>query len=125
MVRPSFSDLTPAQQLNFGNGIGPDWFPGWLRNFITGIMSWFFSDASWRHHDFGYVMGHSEAHRWEYDWKFFKAMLKDAVSQDSFLLIIPAILMSVFFYKSVLLFGWLSFHYGWWYRTIDEILLEY
>ena len=66
-LRPSWSSLTSDQQRHFGNGVGPGWLPKWARKLITGAMSWYFSDASWRHHDFGYAVGRTERERWRYD----------------------------------------------------------
>ena len=129
MSRPSFHDLTPDQQARFGNGLGPVWLPDRLRSFITNVGSWFFKDASWRHHDFGYSLGYTEAHRRLYDWKFFKAMLKDAVSQPVWCILFYtplAILLSIIFFLAVFLLGWIkSFHYGDHYRDLPDILSDY
>ena len=125
MARPSFKKLRLHQQLEFGNGIGPAWFPAWLRLFLTKHVSWFFEDASWRHHDFGYFIGFREAHRSEYDWKFFKAMWQDALTQRSHcrLFAVPvACLLSLIFYASVRAFGWRSFHYSNRYRRFKATL---
>lgn len=83
MKRPQFSELTREQQKYFGNGIGPYWLPERIRKFITSSVSWFFEDASWRHHDFGYVVGGDRWDRARCDWKFFIAMMRDAISQHS------------------------------------------
>lgn len=126
--RPSWSDLTPAQRLNFGNGIGPGWLPAWARRFITRSMSWFFQEASWRHHDFGYAVGRTERERWRYDWLFFRAMLRDAVSQrmPKGVIAVPvAVVVSLVFYLAVMAGGWISFEYGARYRTVEEALNDY
>ena len=125
MERPSYSSLSPEQKSKVCNGIGPGWFPEWLRNLITETMSWFFDDASWCHHDFGYLLGFTEGYRWLYDWKFLKAMCRDAVFQKNWkwkTTAPVALLLSVFFYLAVMLFGWIGFHYGDRYRTVNEIL---
>lgn len=113
--RPCFYDLTPAQQIAFGNGVGPDWFPEWLRFIITHWVSWFFQDASWRHHDFGYRMGYTEEHRQRYDRLFLKAMLRDAKQQKHGFLkhtkMWSAMVMSYFFYLCVRTFGQFFFNY--------------
>ena len=124
-MRPSFSDLTEAERLDFGNGVGPGFFPAGLRKWITTTASWFFADASWRHHDFGYACKGTEADRVECDWKFFRAMLRDALSQPSILMIPPALLISTVFFLAVLLGGWVSFSYGKPYATLDEIRAHY
>ncbi len=129
MQRPSFSDLTPEQQRQFGNGVGPGWMPAWMRRLITTTASWFFKDASWRHHDFGYAVGGDRWDRARCDWKFFTAMLRDAVSQP--LLIWPfaapvAILISFVFYIAVRLFGGCgSFEFRDRYATLEEVTKTY
>ena len=123
--RPSFKYLSLEQQLRFGNGIGPHWLPATIRRCITVHASWFFRDASWRHHDFGYAIGRTEAERWEYDWKFFRAMVKDALSQRPGIWWFAApiaLFISVAFYLAVMIGGWLSFRYGDRYLTIEEAL---
>lgn len=128
-MRPSFHDLTPEQQADFGNGVGPVWMPNWARGLITETASWFFKDASWRHHDFGYSIGYSPAHRRLYDRKFCTAMLRDAVSQPALIWPIAtpaAIIITALFYAAVRLFGGLgSFHFGTKYRSLDAILSDY
>lgn len=123
--RPCFSDLSPEQQEAFGNGVGPDWFPQWLRYIITHWVSWFFQDASWRHHDFGYRMGHTETHRQHYDRLFLYAMLHDARCQKRGWLryskMTLAVTMSYFFYACVRTFGQFFFNYdhGYDYSVLD------
>jgi hypothetical protein len=115
-LRPCFNDLTPEQQANFGNGAGPRWFPDWLTYIITKWISWFFQDASWRHHDFGYYMGHTEAHRKHYDRLFLTAMLHDARDQKhgnfKYTKMYSAIIVSYVFFAVVYTFGRFAFNYG-------------
>lgn len=121
--RPKFTDLSLEQQKTFGNGVGPDRFPTWLRHFLTERVSWFFSDASWQHHDFGYVIGGDAFDRWRCDWKFFRAMLKDSVSQAFLPWIIAAPLaigISILFFIAVLFGGWMSFNYRAGYATAED-----
>lgn len=128
MRRPSFHDLTAAQQAQFGNGLGPFWFPRWLRNLITGAGSWFFDDACWRHHDFGYEVGGDRFDRARCDWKFFWAMLKDAISQPGLFWVLKfhlAILISIAFYLAVRLVGARSFQYRDRYLSTAEVLGTY
>ena len=98
--------------------------PKWVRRLLTEIASWFFEDASWRHHDFGYVVGGARC-----DWKFFAAMTKDAVSQPCKWLVahvLVALLISVVFYVAVRIFGQFgSFKYRDYYTTLREILNAY
>ncbi|MCG7518844.1 hypothetical protein [Ruegeria sp. Ofav3-42] len=130
MLRPSFHDLTPDQQAKFGNGLGPFWLPDAVRRFITETASWFFQDASWRHHDFGYAVGGDRWDRARCDWKFLKAMLKDAVTQDQDLgwpaKATTAILVSFIFYLAVRVGGQFgSFEYRDYYATLQGVLDTY
>ncbi|WP_037316212.1 hypothetical protein [Ruegeria halocynthiae] len=94
---------------------------------ITKSASWFFKDASWRHHDFGYDVGGDRWDRARCDWKFFVAMTKDALTQrwPLALITIPAaLILSVAFYLAVRIGGQFgSFEYRDGYATLEEILV--
>lgn len=124
MQRPSFSDLTLAEQQQFGNGVGPYWLPAWARRAITGAASWFFKSANWQHHDFGYAVGGDRWDRARCDWKFFTAMLRDisALSGQRLFLIPPALFFSLMFYVAVRIGGpFGSFKYRKSYATLSEV----
>jgi len=118
MTRPSWTDLPDEKRRSFGNGIGPWWFPAWFRKWLATDLSGFFEEASWRHHDFGYYIGRTERERREYDGKFFRAMCRDAFRLEHVFGTAFALIISVFFYVSVRLFGWTAFHYSGIYRRI-------
>ena len=115
--RPSYRDLTPDQKAVLCNGVGSDWMPRWSRKLLTLLSSWFFSEASWCHHDFGYSIGYTETHRLEYDSKFLAAMLRDA-GRGGFIRYVIAMPLSMLFYVLVRVFGRFSFAYGDDYRSI-------
>lgn len=123
--RPKFTDLTPDERAQFGNGLGPWWFPDRLRNFITNIASFFFFRASWRHHDFGYAVGGDRYDRRRCDDKFLIAMLSDAITQarrwHGFVTFYIALFLAVLFYVAVRLGGHRSFEYRKSYATLDEV----
>ena len=133
-MRPKFSELSEAQKAKFGNGVGPYWFPKWLRRLITKSASWLFKDASWRHHDFGYVVGGDGWDRARCDWKFLIAMLRDARTQNrgaegpframliNFVAVLTATLIAIFFYLAVRIGGRLSFKYRKNYATLEEVI---
>jgi hypothetical protein len=126
-VRPSFYDLTADQQLQFGNGIGPDWLSDRARAWITKSASWYFKDASWRRHDFGYSVGGDRWDRARCDWLFFIAMLRDAARQYRgnyrHLKFLTAVLISLAFYLAVRIFGQFgSFDYRVSYASLFEIV---
>lgn len=108
MVR--WSDLTPLQKAQFGNGCGPAFFPAFLTNILFG---WFF-DASCRRHDFGYARGGSRSDRKAVDVGFYQAMLGDAALMARGNVFKKQGLCTVawVFYKLVRGFGWLRFYYG-------------
>ncbi|WP_039017340.1 hypothetical protein [Halocynthiibacter namhaensis] len=129
MSRPSFHDLTTQQQRQFGNGVGPYWLPNNMRNLITKTASWFFKDASWRHHDFGYAVGGDRWDRARCDWKFFTAMLRDAVSQPvvwSLIAVPAALLISVVLFLAVRIGGQFgSFEYRDSYASLEDVIGGY
>jgi hypothetical protein len=123
MQRPKFKDLIPEQQVHFGNGLGPYWLSDRMRRFITYNMSWFFDDASWRHHDFGYSVGGDRWDRARCDWKFLRAMWRDALSQNHLWMIPVALLLALTFYLAVRIGGQFgSFNYSPRYASLDEIM---
>ena len=129
MNRPSFHDLTAHQQRQFGNGVGPYWLPDRLRNLITQTASWFFKDASWRHHDFGYAVGGDRWDRARCDWKFFTAMMRDAISQSliwSPIAVPAALLISLAFFLTVRIGGQFgSFDYRDSYASLEDVIGGY
>ncbi len=119
-IRPRWSDLPPEFQARFGNGVGPSWFPAFLRNFTTKHYSWFFREASWKHHDFGYWVGHAHDNRKEYDDKFLAAMKRDLQGRG-FLTKMSGFVISRSFYAAVRVGGGGSFYYHHEYRCIEEL----
>lgn len=116
-LRPRYQDATPEQLKRICNGVGPSWAPPPVRKLMTKLSTWFFDEASWNHHDFGYYLGYTETHRFEYDNKFLKAMLRDCLRQPvhkSWL----ALILSASFYLTVRCFGWCSFYYGQNYQAL-------
>lgn len=120
VTEPHWDQLTSEEQLHFGNGVGPAWFPEWLRKLVTGYASFYFKQASWKHHDFGYTKGYTDEHRREYDDKFLVAMKKDA---DELILSkkLAALALSQAFYSAVRLGGKASFFFCNRYRSLEEI----
>lgn len=118
-TRPGYSSLTTDEKKLVCNGIGPDWFPVMLTNLLTRVGSFFFKEASWCHHDFGYSIGYTKEHRALYDRLFLEAMLRDTSDANGYRPL--AFVMSYFFYYCVRLMGSHSFHYGNRYLTVDEL----
>lgn len=115
-----WSELTPKQQADFGNGCGPKWFPGWI---IKLLFGWF-SNASCRRHDFGYERGGSESDKVVVDNGFRNAMLRDAerlAEQHKYAKHIAAWIVAEAFYLIVKNLGWMRFKYGP-YQTLEEVL---
>lgn len=112
----AWSDLTPEQQAEFGNGCGPDWLPEWLTRLLFG---WFF-EASCRHHDFNYRRGGTKDDRLDADRGFLKAMIRD-VKRLHWSLQLPAAAEAVTFYGLVRLFGRFQFEDGP-YKSLEQIL---
>jgi hypothetical protein len=88
------------------NGCGPAFLPVWFKKLL---FNWFF-EASCNKHDEGYAEGGSELRRWECDFKFFRAMVRDA-SKLAPPLIPLALVEAVVFYLLVIMFGWTRFNY--------------
>lgn len=111
----AWSDLTPEQQAEFGNGCGPSWLPEKVANVLFG---WFF-EASCRHHDFNYSRGGNEKDRKKADKDFYNAMMRDSSRVKSPLKYL-AKAEAVVFYGLVRTFGWAAFDYGR-YKSKEEM----
>lgn len=131
-ARPSFSKLSPAQQHRFGGGIGPRWMSRGKRRWITETASWYFREADWRHHYFGYVVGGDRWDRARCDGRFLGAMLRDAIAQKTewpiapqaewFIKAVAAIITSMVFYAAVRIGGQFgSFVYRERYASLEEV----
>lgn len=92
------------------NGLGPWWFPSWLRDFISNRMSFFFDKASWTKHDEGYSKGYPS--RSTCDRKFLMAMLEDVSKQDIVWKMAISTLFAWLFWLLVRVFGWLSYSHS-------------
>ena len=120
-TKPSWSDLTPAQQKNFGNGVGSKKWPAWVRYALTKEFDFFFIEASHRHHDFGYAVGCTEADRKRCDRLFYEAMRRDAFKQPWWKMPFAYICAKII-YQLVRWGGREHFYYAENYRTLNEIL---
>lgn len=109
MTRPSFNDLTTAQQATYGNGCGVRLIP--VPDFVF--------TASCRHHDFNFERGSGtwwQAPYWymKANWDFFVLMLKDCTKWWHY----P---IAALYFIAVTLCAWPWFTVGRW-RTVEEIL---
>ena len=88
------------------NGCGPSWMPRWL----TWLFFGWWNEASCDKHDVGYNQGGDEVRRFECDWKFVRAMFRDAARLKWYaqLLAYP---VAILFFVLVRLFGWAHFNY--------------
>ncbi len=108
---PRWRDLDPAERRAFGNGLGPWWFPAWLRRLATSLSLAFFHEADWAHHDYGYARGGSESDRARADRLFLAAMLRDGSRLNTVTRMAGASLLAWLFWALVRLFGWTAFNY--------------
>lgn len=92
-----------------GNGVGPWWWPAWLRVGFTWFSSLFFEEASWDHHDEGYQ--HGSPPRATCDRKFMHAMLRDASQADTTARTLACVVLALIYWLSVRAFGWASYNY--------------
>lgn len=88
------------------NGIGPRWFPAWLRKALTKFGNTFFVTASWDRHDEGYERG--DPQRAVCDVRFYAAMVVDGEMQTGWRRPFSRVLAFVF-YGFVRVFGWMTY----------------
>lgn len=90
------------------NGLGPYWFPDWLRKLLSKAGSSFFDEAAWDKHDEGYAKQYPS--RVVCDRKFLQAMLKDASKTTTTFRVFMCCILAWVFWFFVRVFGWISYN---------------
>lgn len=89
------------------NGLGPRWFPRWLRAALTSWSVRFFDEAAWDIHDRGYARGFPD--RATCDRKFLQAMLRDASNTTTTARTWACVGLAGFYWVMVRAFGWIAY----------------
>lgn len=116
-VKPSFSDLPPHLQSQFGNGCGTRLIP---------VPDFCFL-ASCRHHDFNFSRGNGANYWYENIWKAPYYYLK--ANTDFYIMMLADSykwwhpFIATLYFLAVTLVSWPRFVTGRW-RTVQEILIE-
>lgn len=92
------------------NGVGPTWFPSWLRQQITIFSLIFFKETSWIKHDDAYTIGGSKKDRQIAD-ELFLLDLKQDLKTKNIVLQFFGILIAYFYYYTLRLFGSSAYYY--------------
>lgn len=90
-----------------GNGLGPWWFPAWLRRALTAWSAARFPSLAWELHDASYAIGRPE--RWRCDRGLRRAMQADARAAKRWHRRAFLSAAAWFFWVLVRLFGWASY----------------
>ena len=90
------------------NGLGPIWFPKWIRIILTKFSAIFFDEAAWNKHDIGYARKYPS--RAICDRKFFQAMIRDASRTEIMWKIWFCLFLASFFWAMVRMWGWISYY---------------
>lgn len=93
-----------------GNGLGPWWFPAWLRAALTAWAARHFPSLSWQMHDASYDAG-SPA-RWVCDRGFLRAMLGDAIGARRVAVMFALSVAAWAFWVAVRVGGRWSYNWG-------------
>lgn len=109
-MKPSFIDLTPVQQLEYGNGCGLD-----AR--LLRVPDFIFS-ASCAHHDFNYERGGTLMDKLQADFDFCAHMWSDSFLWWHYV-------VTIIYFLGVILnpISYFAFTYGPW-RSVEAILLK-
>lgn len=107
-MKPSFTDLTLEEQLNFGNG-------------CTMVPDFIFT-ASCRHHDFNYSRGGYLRDKIKADWDMCSRMFNDAM-RSHHPITYGTVSIIYFIGLTILPLPYLHFTWGKW-RSKEEILLR-
>ena len=105
-----WNEATPEMRAAVCNGPGPWWWPRRWRTALRRWLGWFFSDADWCHHDWGYYWGHPD--RATCDRLFLAAMLRDAAAQSTVARMGFACALAWCIFALARLFGWASYARG-------------
>lgn len=93
-----------------GNGLGPWWFPAWLRAALTAWAARLFPSLFWGLHDAAYAEG--KVPRWVCDRGALRAMLCDALAAESVGRMFALMAVAWFFWVLLRLFGHWSYNWG-------------
>lgn len=85
------------------NGIGPSWFPDFIRVALTRFGSSFFKEAAWDKHDVGYDQAIKPRHIC--DRKFLQAMLRDASDTQETSRMLLSTILAWLFWSFVRVYG--------------------
>ena len=92
------------------NGVGPTWFPSWLRQYLTTFSLKFFRERSWIKHDDAYCIGGTEKDRKIAD-EIFLLDLKEDLLIKSKSKRVTGIVIAYIYYFNLRIFGKSAYHY--------------
>ena len=92
------------------NGVGPVWFPSWLRQYLTTFSLKFFRERSWIKHDDAYCIGGTEEDRKIAD-KIFLLDLKEDLLFKTKSRYLFGIVVAYIYYFNLRIFGKSAYHY--------------
>lgn len=93
------------------NGVGPSWFPTWLRKYLTKVFEKYFLTSTWIAHDKAYTEGGNLKDKFSADYIFYIIMLSDLEMHESWLKRTTGFLLANFLFISVVTFGSFSYHF--------------
>lgn len=92
------------------NGVGPVWFPSWLRQYLTTFSLKFFRERSWIKHDDAYTIGGIEEDRKIADEIFLLDLKEDLLFKTKSRYLF-GIVIAYIYYFNLRIFGKSAYHY--------------
>ena len=92
------------------NGVGPVWFPSWLRQYLTTFSLKFFRERSWIKHDDAYTIGGTEEDRKIADEIFLLDLKEDLLFKTKSRYLF-GIVVAYIYYFNLRIFGKFAYHY--------------